>query len=47
VELVVWIVRNKDVQRRCGSEQIIVERMDRNVFRWNGHMVRMEEEGVV
>jgi hypothetical protein len=40
-------VRNKDVRRRCGSELSIVERTDRNVFRWNGHMERMEEEVVV
>jgi hypothetical protein len=37
-------VRNKKVRRRCSSELSIVERLDGNVLRWNGHVERMVEE---
>jgi hypothetical protein len=41
------IIRKEEVRRRCGSELSIGEGMDRNVFRWYGHLERMEEERVV
>jgi hypothetical protein len=35
-------VRDKKVQKRCGSEISIGARMDRNVLRWYDHVERME-----
>jgi hypothetical protein len=44
---IMYIVRNEEVWRRCGSELSVGERMDINVLRRYGDVERMEEDRVV
>ena len=37
-------VRNTLVRERCGCELIVLERIERNVLKWFGHVERMGEE---
>ena len=36
-------VRNKEVHRRAGIERELASRADQRIFRWFGHVERMEE----
>ena len=36
-------VRNKEVRRRAGIERELASRADQRVFRWFGHVERMDE----
>ena len=36
-------VRNKEVRMRAGIERELASRADQRVFRWFGHVERMEE----
>ena len=36
-------VRNEEVRRRAGIERDLASRADRRVFRWFGHVERMDE----
>ena len=36
-------VRNEEVRRRAGIERELASRADRRVFRWFGHVERMDE----
>ena len=36
-------VRNEEVRRRSGIERKLASRADRRVFRWFGHVERMDE----
>ena len=36
-------VRNKEVRRRAGIESELASRVDQRVFRWFGHVERMDE----
>ena len=40
-------VRNAIIKERCGCEFSVLERIDRNVLRWFGHVERMGEERLV
>ena len=40
-------VRNDDVRARCGNEVSLLERADRGVLRWFGHVERMDDERIV
>ena len=36
-------VRNEEVRRRAGIERELTSRADQRVFRWFGHVERMDE----
>ena len=40
-------VRNEEVRRRAGIERELASRADQRVFRWFGHMERMDEYRMV
>ena len=37
-----WI-RNEEIRRRAGIEEILAEKVNRRVLRWFGHVERMDE----
>ena len=37
------MVRDEEIQRRAGIEETPVEKVDRRVLRWFGHVERMDE----
>ena len=36
-------IRNEEIRRRAGIEETLVEKVDRRVLRWFGHVERMDE----
>ena len=36
-------VRNEEIRRRAGIEETFLEKVDRRMLRWFGHMGRMDE----
>ena len=40
-------VKSSIVRERCGCELSVLERIERNVLKWIGHMERMGEERLV
>ena len=40
-------VRNVIIRERCGCELSVLERIERNVLKWFGHVERMGEERLV
>ena len=40
-------VRNAIIRERCGCELSVLERIERSVLKWFGHVERMGEEKLV